>query len=331
VMCGVALSAGGFVMGTAVHLFGMNEYKPLVRPAILVGFIGYFFVVVGLCVDLGRPWRLPYPIVYSLGVTSVLFLVGWHVLLYLSTQAVEFSPAVFEWLGWKRWRKVAVAVTIGATIFGVILSTLHQSALGALFLIAPTKVHPLWYSEFIPLFFFVSAIVGGLSMVILESTLAKRYLGHLVETSKEKLDELTLGLGKASSITLAVFFAIKVIGIGQSNTWKYLATPMGHWFLLELLGFILLPCLIHAVGYRERRPGLVRLAAVWTIVGIILTRINLSMIAFNWNLPAEQRYLPRWMEIWISITVFTCGVLTYRWVVNRMPVLREHPQYKGMH
>ena len=61
VLCGVALAAGGFITGSAVHLFGMKEYRPLVRPAILTGFLGYALVVVGLLFDLGRPWRLPYP------------------------------------------------------------------------------------------------------------------------------------------------------------------------------------------------------------------------------------------------------------------------------
>lgn len=101
---GVALAAGGFVIGTAVYIFGAKEYKALVRPAILTGFLGYFIAVMGLCFDLGRPWRLPYPMFVSLGVASILFLVAWHVALYLTTQLVEWSPAIFEWLGLKRIR-----------------------------------------------------------------------------------------------------------------------------------------------------------------------------------------------------------------------------------
>ena len=108
VLVGVALAAGGFVLGSAVHLFGMRQYYPLVRPAILTGFLGYFFVVVGLCFDLGRPWRLPYPMLVSYGVTSVMFLVGWHVALYLTVQFLEFCPAIFEWLNLKKLRKWAV-------------------------------------------------------------------------------------------------------------------------------------------------------------------------------------------------------------------------------
>jgi Ni/Fe-hydrogenase subunit HybB-like protein len=174
VLCGVALAAGGYILASTVYLFGLKHYYPLLRPAILTGFLGYSFVVVALLVDLGRPWRLPYPVFYSYGVTSVMFLVAWHVFLYLTVQFIEFSPAVFEWLGWKRVRSWVAKLTIGATIAGLILSTLHQSALGALFLLAPTKLHPLWYSELLPVFFFVSSIIAGLSMVVFESTVSQR-------------------------------------------------------------------------------------------------------------------------------------------------------------
>ena len=331
VMSGVALAAGGYVTAAAVYLFGMKEYKPVVRPAVLTGFLGYLFVVVGLCYDLGRPWRLPYPMVVSIGVTSVLFLVAWHVALYLTTQLVEFSPAVFEWLGAKRWRKIAVSMTVGATIFGVILSTLHQSALGALFLMAPTKVHPLWYSPFIPLFFFVSSIVAGLSMVIFEGTLSHRVFSDQVEISHEHFDRITLGLGKGAAVALATYFCIKVIGVAHSDHWDLLGTPLGLWFLVEILGFVLLPCILFAVAVREKKPTMVRWTAFLSVIGIVVNRLNVSVIAFNWQLPADQRYVPSWMEFWISATLITTLILVFRWIVNRMPVLHEHPDFKGTH
>ena len=107
VLCGVALAAGGYTLASSVYLFGLKQYYPVLRAAVLTGFLGYFFVVVGLLVDLGRPWRIPYPVIYSYGVTSVMFLVAWHVFLYLTVQFLEFCPAVFEWLGWKNVRRWA--------------------------------------------------------------------------------------------------------------------------------------------------------------------------------------------------------------------------------
>ncbi|MGE5620855.1 MAG: NrfD/PsrC family molybdoenzyme membrane anchor subunit [Sphingomonadaceae bacterium] len=326
VLCGVALAAGGYTLATTVYVFRLKEYKPIVRPAILTGFLGYFFVVVGLCFDLGRPWRLPFPMVVSMGVTSVMFLVAWHVALYLTCQFLEFSPAVFEWLGWKRLRAWAVRLALGATIFGVMLSTLHQSALGALFLLAPNKLHPLWYSPLIPLFFFVSSIFAGLSMVIVESMISHRVFSDQVgHDGHEKLERLTLGLGKAASVVMFTYFGIKLIGIMHADAWGYLGTPLGLWFLVELLGFVLIPCFLFARGAITGSVRLVRATAVITVLGIILNRINVSMVAFNWELP--NRYFPRWSEFAITIAIVTVFILTFRWIVNRMPVLYEHPDF----
>lgn len=330
VLCGVALSAGGYTLASAVYLFGMKKYLPLVRPAILSGFIGYFFVVIALLFDIGRPWRLPYPMVYSFGVTSVMFLVAWHVALYLSTQFLEFSPAIFEWLNMRKLRNFVEKLTIGATVFGVILSTLHQSALGALFLLAPTKVHPLWYSQFIPVFFFISSIAAGISIVIFITGLSTRYfrdrLDHHFESN---LDELTIGLGKAASIVLFTYFGLIIVGIAHSNTWSYLNSSYGYWYLVEVVGFALIPCFLYIAGVRKKSVSLIRFTSFLTIIGIILNRLNLSLITFNWKL--EERMVPPWQEFVMSLTIILLAILTFRWITNRMPVLRQHPDYEYTH
>ncbi|MCC7292162.1 MAG: polysulfide reductase NrfD [Phycisphaerales bacterium] len=322
VLCGVALAAGGFVMASAVHLFGLHDYKPLVRPAILTGFLGYFFVVIGLMYDLGRPWRLPYPLFYSPGVTSVMFEVALCVALYLTVQFIEFCPAVFEWLGWRSARQWAVRLTIGASAFGVILSTLHQSALGALFLIAPGKVHPLWYSPHIPILFFISAVAAGMSMVIVESTLSHRAFpvqtaGHDIT----EMDRLVLGLGKAAAVVLMTYFALKCLALAHGRHWHLLLTPYGAWWLVEMLGFVLLPCVMFTTAVRKSRAGWARWAAVVTVCGIVLNRLNVSIITYRWNAP--DRYVPNWREIIISLMIVTLGLLSFRWIVTRMAVLRD--------
>jgi Ni/Fe-hydrogenase subunit HybB-like protein len=330
VLCGVALAAGGYTLAATVIIFGLKEYTPVLRPALLTGFLGYFFVVVGLVVDLGQPWHLPYPVFYSFGVTSVMFEVAWCVFLYLMVLALEFSPACFEWLGWSRARRLAVGLTLGLTVFGVVLSTLHQSSLGALFLMAPTKLHPLWYSQFIPVFFFVSSVAGGLSMVIIEGALSHRLLSDRVEPGREsQLDRITLGLGKAASIVLFTYFFLKVLGVADGGRWDLLGSGLGRWYLVEILGFVLLPCMLFAHAARSRSAGLARVAAVITVLGIIVNRFNVSLVAMNWS--AAVRYVPSWMEILVSVGIVTFGVLTFRWIVNRMPVLREHPEYRGAH
>jgi Ni/Fe-hydrogenase subunit HybB-like protein len=331
VMAGVALAAGGFVTSSAVYLFGMKEYKPVVRPAILTGFLGYFLVVVGLLADLGRPWRLPFPFIRQAGWTSPLFEVALCVALYLATLFVESTPAAFEWLGWKRWRRVVGSMTVALTVLGLILSTMHQSTLGAMFTAMPTRLHPLWYTSYLPVHFFVSAVAVGLSMVIVEGMLSHRAFHHQVEITSERFDRLTLGLGKAAAVALAVYFATKVLSIGVDDDWHYLGTGYGAWFIFEMAGFVVLPCLMFLVGYRERKPGLVRIAAAVTVLGVVLNRLNVAVFAFNWMLPWQARYWPSVMEILVTLSLVTAGVVMFRWTANRMPILYEHEDWKGIH
>ena len=331
-LVGVALAAGGYVTSAAVYIFGLKKYHSAVRPAILTGFLGYALVVLALHYDVGRPWRLPYPFIMQQGTTSLLFEVGACVALYLTVLFIEFSPVAMEWLGLKRARNIVVKLTLLLTIFGVVLSTLHQSSLGALFLIAPSKVHPLWYSSYLPVYFFVSSIIAGLSMVIFESSLSYRYFKDKMDPEHlAEKDSVALGFGKAAAFVLAGYFIIKVIGIAADNNWDYLSTGYGAWYLVELLGFVALPCFLYAVGVRDKNLALIKWTSALTVLGIVVNRFNVSMIAFNYHLPASERYFPSWMEIGISIFIVTIGVVVFRFIVTRMPVLYEHPGYKGAH
>jgi Ni/Fe-hydrogenase subunit HybB-like protein len=327
-LVGVALAAGGFVTSAAVYIFGMKKYHSAVRPAILTGFLGYALVVLALNYDVGRPWRLPYPFIMQHGTTSLLFEVAACVALYLTVLFIEFSPAALEWLGFKRARNLVVKLTMVLTIFGVVLSTLHQSSLGALFLIAPSKLHPLWYSPYLPIYFFVTAVIAGLSMVIFESTLSHRYFADKMDAHHlAEKESLVLGFGKAASLTLAGYFIVKVIGVSNANNWHYLGTGYGIWFLVEMFGFVALPCFLYAVGVRDKNTRLIRATAAWTVLGIIVNRFNICLVAFNWQLPSAERYFPHWMEIGISVFIVTIGILVYRFIVTRMPILYQHPDY----
>ena len=331
-LTGVALAAGGYVTAAAVYIFGMKKYHSAVRPAVLTGFLGYALVVLALHYDVGRPWRLPYPFVVQQGTSSVLFEVGACVALYLTVLFLEFSPAALEWLGLKRARNLAVKFTLVLVVFGIILSTLHQSSLGALFLIAPSKVHPLWYSSFIPIYFFVSSIIAGLSMVIFESTLTHRFYAlRMDEAHLREKDEIALGFGKAASYVIAGYIAIQVMGLAAENDWQWLGTGYGLWYLVELLGFFGVACLLYAIGAREKNLKLIRWTAAWTVLGVIINRFNVSLVAFNWNLPPSDRYFPSWMEIGISVFIVTLGLIAFKFIVNRMPILYEHPEYEDAH
>jgi len=326
VLCGVALAAGGFITGVIFHLFGMKEYRPLVRPAILTGFLGYALVVFGLMYDLGRPWRLPYPMVWSWGTSSVMFEVGWCVALYLFCQFIEFWPPLLEWLGAKKLRAMAVRLTLGATVMAVVLSTLHQSSLGALFLLMPAKLHPLWYSMYLPVFFLISAVSGGIGMIIFESTLSHRYFKLQTQhMSHRDLDNLTLGLAKGGAMVLYMYFWLKIIGVAHEHQWSLLWDGWGMWWWTEVIGFILAPAFLFLFAVRRHNAFYARVAAVWTVLGLILNRLNVSVITLNYN--ATERYVPHWKEVAVTVMIITIGVLIFKFIVNRMPILVAHPDY----
>lgn len=330
IVCGVALAAGGYTVAAAVYLFGQKQFAPVLRPAILTGFLGYLFVVVGLLVDLGQPWRLPYQFFLTPGTTAVMYEVGWCVFLYLMVLALEFLPAALEWLGMTKVRRFMSAISIGIIVLGVTLSTLHQSSLGAFFLMSPGKLHPLWYSPFLPIFFFVSSIAAGIGMVIFESSVSHRaFQDRLDPDAHVDVDALQLGLAKGGAVVLFAYFFIRLQGLVASGRFDLLLTGWGAWYALEMLGFVLLPSLLFAFSVRTRNAKLARAAGVMTVLGVVLNRFNVSLIAFNWNVP--DRYVPALGEIVISITIVTLGVLVFRWIVNRMPVLREHPDWRGAH
>ncbi len=329
-LCGVALAAGGYVTSSACYIFGLKRYHSAVRPAILTAFLGYALVVLALHYDVGRPWRLPYPVFYSQGTSSLLFEVGLCVFLYLTVLFIEYSPAAMEWLGFKKLRNWVVKLTLVLTIFGVVLSTLHQSSLGALFMIAPSKLHPLWYSSYLPVYFFISSMFAGMSMVIFEGSLAHRYLKHKMdETHLKESSGVACGFAKAASFVMMGYVVIKIIGLSIDNNWHYLFTGWGLWFLLELVGFVLFPAILYAMGSREKNLMFIRVASIWTVLGIVLNRLNISVVAFNWHLPSAQRYCPGFMEVATSVFIVTLGIVIYRFIATRMPILHEHPDYKA--
>lgn len=316
----VPLSASGFMLGTTVELFGRKDFKPIERLGLLNGLLGYFFAVIFLQVDLGQPWRLIYPMFVSLGPAAVLFLVAWHVATYLSVQIAELVPAFSELFGLPRAKSFVRSIVLGLTVAGIILSTLHQGALGALFCYAPGKVHPLWLSTTFQWFnFFVSAIFAGLSMLIIVSTLSARYMRWRCDDNfLNNLDRITLGLGKGCALALITYLTTKIISIAHDNAWQYLISGWGSWFLLEMVVGVILPLILFTTALRREKAALARFAALLAVIGIVLNRLNTAIIAYNWQLYQE---IPHWREVVIAIMVYTTYIVVYRAVLARLPIL----------
>jgi len=325
VITGVAFAGGAYVLTFMVYILGMEKYRPILRPTVLFALLSYMFYAGALLLDLGRPWHVINPIIgNSFGVSAILFLVAWHFLLYMGSLFIEFAPTLTEWVGLKRMRKLVGSLTLGVVIFGILLSTLHQSGLGALFLIAKPKIHPLWYSEFIPILFFVSSIFSGLSVVIVLETINQRVFRNIMSpVHKNSHKSIVLDLAKICSSALFVYFFMQVLVFIHDKNAIYLNTPWGYWYLVEMIGFVVIPCLIFTIGFRNSNLLLVRIAAFMSIIGIVLNRLNISTIAFNWY--ENTIHYPTWMELTVSFAVIFVQLQIFKWIVRRMPVYSDSP------
>lgn len=321
VITGVAFAGGAYVLSFIVYVVNQEKYRPIIRVTILNGFLAYVFYAGALLLDLGRPWKVVNPIIgNSFGVSSVMFLVAWHFLLYMVAEFVEFSPAIAEWAGWPRLRRRLHALTLGAVIFGITLSILHQSGLGALFLMARDKVHPLWYSEFVPILFFVSSIFAGLSMVIFEGTITHRVFHDRVGDRLERtFPDILTGLARICAGAMFVYLFLQLLVFVHGQRWTYIDTGWGAWYMFELAGLVALPIFLFLHGYRHGKLGMIRMAAILTLAGIVLNRLNVSVIAYKWYSPVP--YVPSWQEIVVTLGVISAEIWAFRWIVNRMPVL----------
>jgi len=323
VITGVALAGGAYVITFIVYVMRVEKYHPIANVTVLNGFLAYVFYAGALILDLGRPWNIINPIIgNSFGFNSVMFLVAWHFLMYMAAEFLEFSPVVAEWLGWKKIKKWLSAITLGAVIFGITLSTLHQSGLGALFLMAKAKIHPLWYSEFIPILFFASSIFAGLSMVIMEGTISHRVLkDHIDPDHHASHDEIIIGLAKFATVAIFVYYFFKLLTFLHNKQWAMLNDFWGLWYIIEVVGFVLIPGCLFAFGVKNRNVNIIRVGSILAVLGVILNRLNVSVIAFKWDAPVK--YYPSWQEIVVTLMIISIEIWAFRWVVSRMPVMKK--------
>jgi Ni/Fe-hydrogenase subunit HybB-like protein len=185
---------------------------------------------------------------------------------------------------------------------------------------APGKLHPLWYSPYLPLFFFVSSIAAGLAMVIFESGISHRIFHDRTDPDRPvNLDRIVLGLARGAAVVLFAYVFLRLQGLADGGTWRLLGTGWGALWLVEVGGFALVPSLMFAYASRNGRVQVARIAAIAAVLGVVLNRLDVSIVAFNWKHPFT--YVPSWMELVGSVTIVTMGVVTFRWIVNRMPVL----------
>jgi len=323
---GVVISSGGFLMAGSVYILGIKEFKPLLRPSILTAFLGYIMVAIALLVDLGQPLRIWYMMIHW-NHTSVLLEIGICVMSYLTVLAIEFAPVIFEGLKWEKTAHFIHKFIMPFVILGVVLSTLHQSSLGSLLLIQPTKLHPLWWTPILPILFFVSAISVGLSMIILESSLSSHYFQRGLET------HLLEKLAKAIPFALGVYATFKfgdIIIAGEFDA-LFSSGVMSLLFWAEILISIIAPIVWFSNIKNRTSPNGLLIGAVITLLGLIFNRFNVSWFAVQHPDPmfyvptfmSNVDYLPTIPEVAVSIGIFSAGILAFGLLAKYFPVFDD--------
>jgi Ni/Fe-hydrogenase subunit HybB-like protein len=321
VMAGVALSAGGFVLSALVYVFKLETYRPCVRPAILTAFLGYVSVTVGLLYDVGLPWHLWHPIIYP-QLRSVLFEVAMCVMLYLTVLFLEFGPVILEHPRFDKpifrsLHKVLKKLAVALVITGAVLSTLHQSSLGSLFLITPYRLDPLWYSPYIWIFFFLSAVGLGLLLVPLEALFSGWLLHHRVDLAP------LAKLSKAASAILLAYAGLRIGDLAMRDelprAWS--GTALSFVFWLEMLTSAVLPGVLLAIPrVRNSRNGLL-VAAVAGVFGIVGYRFDVCIVAFL--RPGDVSYFPAGSELAVSAGILAVAMLAFIFASQHLKVFAE--------
>lgn len=312
VMCGVALAAGGFTLVAIVHIFGIERYKPVLRPAILTAFLGYVLVVVGLMYDLGRPDRLWHPMVMW-NPHSVMFEVAWCVMLYTTVLFLEFLPVVFEKFGWHTPLQWVHKISVPLMILGVLLSTLHQSSLGSLFLIVPEKLYPLWYTPILPVLFWLSAIGVGLAMTIFESWHSSRAFDRALELP------ILAGLARVLAVVMTVYLWVRFLDLAHRHAFGLLARNRTEtWLFLLEIGLLVVPTVLLYQTRVRLRPDALYGCAVMVLFGVIANRLNVAITGLEAG--SGTHYMPKWSEIAVTLSIIAVGFAVFRAAAQYFPI-----------
>jgi Ni/Fe-hydrogenase subunit HybB-like protein len=321
---GVALGAGAFTMAAVVYIFDLKKFTPLVRPSVLTGFLGYAMVAVALLVDLGRPENIWHMLIYQ-NHTSFLFEIGICVMTYLTVLLLEFVPVIFEGFRWNglvhffhKW------LTLPLVILGVVLSTLHQSSLGSLTIIMPSKLHPLWWTPFIPILFFVSAVIVGFAMVILESQLSARAFNRGIEINLLKLVASWIPYGSGLYLLLR-FGQLAIEGkLGYLFTSGYYS--LLFWTEILLLGVI--PIVLFSQKKVRESPNGLLYGSLSAVLGVVLNRFDVSWIALGGRIFDTTGYVPSIFEVLVSFGLVAASVLVFRYIALHFPLFVDEEEFE---
>ena len=319
-LCGIMLAAGGFTLMATVHVFNLEKFKSVARPALVTAFFGYLLEIAAVMFDLGRPYRIWHPLVMW-NPRSPMFIVGWCVMLYTTIMALEFAPTVFERLRMEKPLKILRAIQAPLVILGVIVSVVHQSALGMFYVLVPNKLHPLWYTSLLPVLFFISSVAAGIAMTLFESTMSARHFNHSLEKP------VVLALGRVLTIALIVYGIVRIQDLFRHGAWKYAISTSyeATMFWVEMALTLILPLGLLMLKRVREQPVALYGVSILTVSGFIVNRLNVAMTGMEWSIGA--RYTPKWMEVSVTLMMISIGIVLFAYAVKYLPIF--HHEYKA--
>lgn len=311
VMCGVALAGGGYSTALLVSIFQYKEFHIVARGALLTSLLGYILVMAGLFLDIGQWFNFWRPFV-SWGYTSVLFEVFWCISIYTTVLSIEFFEIITERILRKKLHRYIVKILPVLIVIGLIFPVMHQSSLGGLFLIMKERMFPLWWSEFLPLYFLLSSFFIGSAMVTIETTLAKTAYGHEIPHN------IMLKLTRVGAGMMFVYLLLKLYDLFEKHEWNYVfqGTLQSNMYCVEMLFGILIPLVIIVSPLSKKRGGLLTYA-VLTVLGVILNRLNCVFTSMY----ESGSYFPGIGEIIVSVGLISLGVLVYCFLVENFNII----------
>lgn len=318
----IPVAGAAFTISFISYFYGRERYHSVIRPAVLAGFLGYGIVGILLFLDIGR-WHQFYNIFVPrfVNVHSFLEEVSLCVTLYAVILLVEVTPTFLE-----KWKLEKPIQFIERYIYwiagaGIVLSALHQSSLGSLFLLMPYKLHPLWWTPALPVLFFIQAIVTGLGVTAIAVNLIWRALDIKIDR------ELFRRIGQAMSIGLGLYTALKIgdwMGAGEVDL---LLNPDAFGMLtwIEMIVGVLIPLLILVSNLVEHSMGPFW-AGVFILIGTFINRLVVSWIGLAE--PSPVAYTPSWIELAITAGLIAGGFLVYGIVVRYFNLFPENHEAK---
>ena len=311
----VAFSGAAFTLSALVYVFHMHDLHPAVRPTVLFGFLGYSSVLVVLFFDLGRWDRFWHFLVYP-NLTSALFEVSWCIAIYSGILAYELSPVILGRFKNEKLSKFLEKFTVGMVIAGITLSSMHQSSLGSLFVIATHRLHPLWYSIMQPEFFLVSSVAAGISLIIIASYDSIWMFGQTIsENSIERL-------GKIVPWVLSIYLLMKLgdLIIGRKLGLLFTSGILSVLYLSELLLTLAAILWFSVKKLRSNRKDALN-GALIVAAGIVLNRFDVTWFAIK---PLHGIfYFPSFIEISLLVGVVAGVLVVYTLVAHFFPLFSE--------